>query len=33
MTTETIEATLGYALAMLIGTGLAAAMIFWWSTP
>ena len=31
--TEQIEATLGYALAMLIGGGMAAAMVVWWSAP
>ena len=30
-TNELIESVLGYALALLIGTGMAAAMVVWWS--
>ena len=33
MKTDYIEATLGYVLALLIGSGMAAAMVIWWSTP
>lgn len=29
--TEQIEATLGYGLALLIGSGMAIAMVVWWS--
>ena len=29
--TNNIEVTLGYVLALLIGCGLAVAMLIWWS--
>ena len=33
MKTDHIEVTLGYMLALLIGVGMAAAMVIWWSAP
>lgn len=30
---DDIYAAIDYALALLIGVGMAAALIFWWSTP
>ena len=31
MKIDRIEVTLGYMLALLIGVGMAAAMVIWWS--